>query len=85
MYSREDVLFLLDEGDSVGAYEKRGVVRLSSHDAGMEALGSTLDRVQQGEVFHRECVCVCVCSYMDLSIFRFVFGTALETYQLKMQ
>ncbi len=61
MYSREDVLFLLDEGDSVGAYEKRGVVRLSSHDAGMEALGSTLDRVQQGEVFHRECVCVCVC------------------------
>ncbi|XP_064403626.1 putative E3 ubiquitin-protein ligase UBR7 [Halichondria panicea] len=53
MYSREDVLFLLDEGDSVGAYEKRGVVRLSSHDAGMEALGSTLDRVQQGEVFHQ--------------------------------
>ncbi len=45
----------------MGAYEKRGVVRLSSHDAGMEALGSTLDRVQQVEVLHRECaVGVCV-------------------------
>lgn len=54
MYGHENVLFLLDESDSVGAYEKRGMVRLSSHDAGMAALGSTLDRVQQVEVIHRE-------------------------------
>ncbi len=54
MYACEEVLFLLDEGDSVGAYEKKGVVRLSSHDAGMAALGSTLDRVQQVEAIHRE-------------------------------
>lgn len=49
--------FLLDEEDSIDAYERRGVAKscpLDTHDAGMAAMLSTFDHTQQVEMLHGE-------------------------------
>ncbi|KAL5008060.1 hypothetical protein ScPMuIL_013641 [Solemya velum] len=54
MYREEGVVFLLEEGDTVHAYEERGKARHnteSQYDQGMRAL-SSMDRIQQVEVIH---------------------------------
>ena len=54
LYTSTHSDFLLDEGDTVAAYERKAQSRPSSHDAGMAALSTVLDRTQQVEMFHRE-------------------------------
>ncbi|XP_071787842.1 putative E3 ubiquitin-protein ligase UBR7 isoform X2 [Asterias amurensis] len=54
LYEREQISFLLDEFDTVSAYEERGKVKhagSSQYQRGMDAL-TTLNRVQQVEVIH---------------------------------
>lgn len=54
-----DADFLLDEEDSISAYERRGVAKgppLDTHDAGMAAMLSTFDHTQQVEMLHGESV-----------------------------
>ncbi len=54
LYEREQISFLLDELDTMLAYEERGKVKhagSSQYQRGMEAL-TTLNRVQQVEVLH---------------------------------
>ncbi|XP_043192753.1 putative E3 ubiquitin-protein ligase UBR7 isoform X2 [Amphibalanus amphitrite] len=51
MYQSSSVEFLLDEEDSVAAYEARGRRDAGSYAAGMRAL-ENMDRVQQIEVVH---------------------------------
>ncbi|XP_033638095.1 putative E3 ubiquitin-protein ligase UBR7 [Asterias rubens] len=54
LYEREQISFLLDEFDTVSAYEERGKVKhagSSQYQRGMDAL-TTLNRVQQVEVLH---------------------------------
>ena len=53
VYRSSCVEFLLDEEDSVAAYEACGRRRAGSYAAGMQALES-MDRVQQLEVVHGE-------------------------------
>ena len=54
LYSSRGVGFLLEESDPVGVYEGKAERRPTTLDAGMAALGSSLDRVQQVEAFHRK-------------------------------
>lgn len=61
LYAKSGVEFLLEESDPVGVYEDKAERRPTTHDAGMAALGSSLDRVQQVEAFHRKCWFMCVC------------------------
>ncbi|KAL5463432.1 hypothetical protein EMCRGX_G032327 [Ephydatia muelleri] len=52
-----DADFLLDEEDSISAYERRGVAKgppLDTHDAGMAAMLSTFDHTQQGYATMKE-------------------------------
>lgn len=46
--------FLLEENDPVIVYEEKAERRPSTLDAGMAALGSSLNRVQQVEALHRK-------------------------------
>lgn len=49
--------FLLDEDDSILAYERRGVAKgpvPDTHDAGMAAMMNSLDHTQQVEMLHGE-------------------------------
>ena len=55
LYASSGLGFLLVDSDPVGVYEGKAERRPSTHDAGMAALGSSLDRVQQVEAFHRKC------------------------------
>ena len=54
LYSKSGLEFLLEESDPVAVYEGKAERRPSTLDAGMAALGNSLDRVQQVEAFHRE-------------------------------
>ena len=54
LYCSSGVEFLLEESDPVGVYEDKAERRPTTLDAGMAALGNSLDRVQQVEAFHRE-------------------------------
>ena len=54
LYTTSSLGFLLEESDPVGVYEGKAERRPTTLDAGMAALGSSLDRVQQVEAFHRE-------------------------------
>ena len=56
MYNKSQVTFLLDEDDSIRAYEDRGKARTSGtqYESGMRVL-SNMDRVQQVEVLTGEC------------------------------
>ena len=54
LYTRSSLDFLLEESDPVGVYEGKAQRRPTTLDAGMAALSSSLDRVQQVEAFHRE-------------------------------
>ena len=54
LYSSSGVEFLLEKSDPVAVYEGKAERRPSTLDAGMAALGSSLDRVQQVEAFHRK-------------------------------
>lgn len=54
LYTSTHTLYLLNEDDTVAAYEARAQARPTTLDAGMAALSSQLDRVQQVEAFHRE-------------------------------
>ena len=56
LYANSGVGFLLEESDPVGVYEGKAERRPTTLDAGMAALGSSLDRVQQVEALHRELV-----------------------------
>ena len=56
LYASSGVGFLLEESDPVGVYEGKAEKRPTTLDAGMAALGSSLDRVQQVEALHRELV-----------------------------
>ena len=56
LYASSGVGFLLEESDPVGVYEGKAERRPTTLDAGMAALGSSLDRVQQVEALHRELV-----------------------------
>ena len=53
-YTSSGVEFLLEESDPVGVYEGKAERRPTTLDAGMTALGSSLDRVQQVEALHRK-------------------------------
>ena len=44
----------MEESDLVGVYEGKAERRPTTLDAGMAALGSSLDRVQQVEALHRK-------------------------------
>lgn len=65
MYRKSDCEFLLDNNDTIAAYEARAVARPSSHETAMSAFSSTLDRVQQVEAIHRESATI----YSNLSIY----------------
>ena len=54
LYEEEKVMFLCDKEDTVGAYEARAEQRQYTHDAGLEALSSGLNRVQHVEMVHGE-------------------------------
>ena len=54
LYASSGVEFLLEESDPVGVYEGKAERRPTTLDAGMAALGSSLDRVQQVEALHRK-------------------------------
>ena len=54
LYASSGVGFLLEESDPVGVYEGKAERRPTTLDAGMAALGSSLDRVQQVEALHRK-------------------------------
>ena len=54
MYKSHQCLFLLDESDTLQAYEARAPPLISDHDATMMAALDSMDRVQQMEVVHRE-------------------------------
>ena len=54
LYASSGVEFLLEESDPVGVYEGKAERRPTTLDAGMTALGSSLDRVQQVEALHRK-------------------------------
>ena len=54
LYASSGVGFLLEESDPVGVYEGKAEKRPTTLDAGMAALGSSLDRVQQVEALHRK-------------------------------
>ena len=54
LYASSGVEFLLEESDPVGVYEGKAERRPTTLDAGMSALGSSLDRVQQVEALHRK-------------------------------
>ena len=58
LYRRSGVEFLLEESDPVSVYEGKAERRPTTLDAGMAALGSSLDRVQQVEAFHRKYVMI---------------------------
>ena len=55
MYKEQDVEFLMDDSDTIIAYEDRGQSRRdqqsSSYDSSLNALNS-LGRVQQMEIIH---------------------------------
>lgn len=55
MYKEQDVEFLMDEADTIVAYEDRGqsqrAQQFSSYDSSLNALNS-LGRVQQIEILH---------------------------------
>lgn len=53
LYSLQGCCFLLEPGDTVAAYEERSAARPSTHDAGLAALATSLDRVQQVEMLHQ--------------------------------
>ena len=53
LYESRQCTYLLDESDSLPAYEERARNYPSSHDAAVAALGS-IDHVQQVEAIHRE-------------------------------
>lgn len=53
MYKSSNCLFILEESDSLSAYEKRAPTCPDSHTAAVAALG-TIDRVHQVEALHRE-------------------------------
>lgn len=69
LYSRSGVEFLLEESDPVAVYEGKAERRPSTLDAGMAALGSSLDRVQQVEAFHRK-LASCLENYDPLTAMR---------------
>ncbi len=52
LYEPKQCLFLLEESDSLQAYESRAQPRPSSHEAAFAALGG-LGHVQQVEAIHR--------------------------------
>ena len=54
LYATTHTHFLLDEDDTVAAYEARAQTRPTILDAGMAALSSQFDRVHQVEAFHRK-------------------------------
>lgn len=54
LYASSGVGFLLEESDPVSVYEGKAEKRPTTLDAGMAALGSSLDRVQQVEALHRK-------------------------------
>ena len=54
LYGSTHTHFLLEEEDTVAAYEARAQTRPTILDAGMAALSSQFDRVQQVEAFHRK-------------------------------
>ena len=54
LYATSHTHFLLDEDDTVAAYEARAQTRPTILDAGMAALSSQFDRVHQVEAFHRK-------------------------------
>ena len=56
LYASSGVEFLLEESDPVGVYEGKAERRPTTLDAGMSALGSSLDRVQQVEALHRKSI-----------------------------
>ena len=51
MYAEKLVSFLMDDSESVLAYERRGLNRTSQYEQGIEAL-SSMGRVQQVEMLH---------------------------------
>lgn len=57
MYKSSDCMFLLDESDSLAAYEELAGATTypSTHDAAVAALG-TIDHVHQVEAIHRKSV-----------------------------
>ena len=55
MYTDNDVAFLLEDSDTIVAYEARGQThrgkQASTYDSGLDALNN-LNRVQQMEILH---------------------------------